>query len=104
MTVHISSVQRARVYNEGTFATDGSGASIGSFLNLPFIEGTMSLSLDEPMESPMFVQQYPDAQPLKVHMPKRGKASFEINLAGLGLASGGPRSQSALGLLFEVAE
>jgi hypothetical protein len=103
MTVHITNVQRARAYAEGSFATDGSGASIGSFLDLPFVEGTMNIELNEPMETPGIVQQYQDAQPLKVHMPKRAKASFEINLAGLGLASGGPRTRSPLGALLYVA-
>jgi hypothetical protein len=102
MTVHITNVQRARVYDEGNFATDGTTASIANFKDLPFIEGTMSVTLEEPMETPGHVQQHMDAQPLKVALPKRAKASFEINLAGLGLASGGPRAQSALGLLLKV--
>lgn len=104
MTVHITNVQRVRVYEEaqGSFGVDHSGTA-GDFLDLPFIEGTLNVALNEPVETPGIVQQHIDAQPLKVKLPKRATASFDINLAGLGLTAGGPRSRSALGCLLAVA-
>lgn len=104
MTIHISNVQRARIYEEpaGSFATDHSGTA-GDYKDLPFIEGSMNLQLLEPLETPGTVQQHIDAYPIMVHMPKRAKASFEINLTSLGLEPSGPREQSALGRLLKVA-
>jgi hypothetical protein len=104
MTVHISNVQRARILEEaaGSFGVDGSGTA-GNYKDLPFISGTLTLALEEEMVTPGHVQQHMDARPIKVKLPKRAKATFEINLTGLGLASGGPRSQSALGRLLKIA-
>ncbi len=101
MTVVVSNVQRARIIQESTFATDAT-ASMASWLDLPFVEGTMNVQLLEPLETPLITQQHIDAYPNKVHMPKRARAAFDINLAGLGLATG-LRTQGPLGMLLKVA-
>lgn len=103
MTIEVTNVQRARVYQEqpGSFAEDETG-TLASFLDLPFIEGTMSVELLEPLEAPLHAQQHIDAWPIKVHMPKRARASFDINLTGLGLAIG-TRADAALGVVLSTA-
>lgn len=103
MTVHVETVARLRAYEEpnGSFAVDGSGTA-GNFVNVPFIEGTATHVHDEPLETPGQSMQRIDAQPVKVHMPKRGRVTFDINLASTGLATG-LRSQGALGRLLKIA-
>lgn len=103
MTKVVQNVSRMRIYAEpgGSFAVDHTG-TLGDFLDCPFVEGSVQLQLLEPTESPGFAQQYIDAYPIEVHMPKRARLSFEIPLTGLGLASG-TRGESALSRLLFVA-
>jgi hypothetical protein len=105
MTIHVDSVALISGYEEpnGSFGTDNSSfADITPWTPIPFTEATSVPGLDEQMETPGHTMQLIDAQPIKVHMPKRGRLGFDINLAGLGLATGA-RTQGGLGLLLKVA-
>lgn len=79
MTIYVSNIERLRGLQESSFATDGSG-SMGSFFEIPFNEGTCSLILDEPVESPKHAQQRIGGSPTGVIMPRKSTLSFQTNL------------------------
>lgn len=79
MTIYVANLERIRGLQESTFATDGSG-SMGSFFEIPFIEGSASLILDEPIESPKHAQQRLGGSPTGVVMPRKATLTFTTNL------------------------
>lgn len=79
MTIFVSNLERIRGLQESTFATDGSG-SMASFFEIPFNEGTASLVLDEPIESPRHAQQRIGGSPTGVVMPRKATLTFTTNL------------------------
>lgn len=106
MTLYIHNVRRIRIAEEanGSFASDLSG-SMGSFLDLPFHEGSAVLKLNQPTESPLHSQQHLDGYPLEVLMPKSAQLDWSMNLETLDTkpASGVTAAQGPLGLLLKVA-
>ncbi len=79
MTLYLDKLLRIRVLAESAFGTDGSG-TMGSYLEVPFAEGTANITLDQPMQSPMHAQQRADGYPTEVLLPKSAKLDFECNL------------------------
>lgn len=79
MTVYQSRVERMRFYKESAFATDYSG-SAASFQQIPFNEGTATITLTRPVETPLHAQQRMDGYPLGVLMPKAATLEFTVNL------------------------
>ncbi len=82
MTIYVHNVGRVRSIIEanGSFCTEG---SIGSFDDLPVVEGTTKVVMDRPQETPALLQQNIHGYPTKIHMPRRGKFDFSLNLRGL---------------------
>lgn len=81
MTLSIQNVGRLRVDSEanGSFCVEG---TLGSFEDVPYIEGTPKLGMERPYETPKLAQQHIDGYPSKVAMPRRGKLDFSLNLRG----------------------
>lgn len=81
MTIQIDNIRRVRDYEEpnGSFATDASG-TMASFKDSPFDESSISMTLDEPTESPMHAQQHIDGYPEEVIMPRRATLSRKLYL------------------------
>lgn len=79
MTVYQSKVERLRFYKETAFGTDYS-ASYASFQEIPFNEGSATLTLTRPVETPLHAQQRVDGFPLGVLMPKSASLEFTCNL------------------------
>jgi hypothetical protein len=79
MTIYASKIEAVRIAHETTFGADLTG-TLGSFAYVPFREGTLSLELSEPLESPMHSQQRVDGHPTRVHLPRTAKAVFECNV------------------------
>jgi hypothetical protein len=81
VTITVQNIGRVRSFIEanGAFATE---LSIGTFTELVVIEGSTTLVMDRPMESPKLLQQYLHGYPSKVFMPKRATFSFSTNLRG----------------------
>jgi hypothetical protein len=81
MTITVQNVGRVRTAPEpnGAFGTE---ISIGSFSELPLIEGSAALVMDRPFETPMLLQQYLHGYPSKVPMPRRATFSFGMTMRG----------------------
>lgn len=80
MTHYVSKIERLRVLDgESSFGTDGSG-SMGSFLEVPFIEGTCNPVFEQPQETPGHAQQFLDGYPTRVHLPRRCTLPFSVNM------------------------
>lgn len=79
MTIYVDRVKRMRGYKEpnGSFAAQG---ALGSFFEIPFVEGTCTVTRDRPTESPGHSQQHLDGHPLEVLMPKRATMTFDVPL------------------------
>lgn len=79
MTVVVDRIKRIRAVAEatGSFATE---VSIGSFTDIAAREDSVKLTLNRPMESPALMQQYLDAYPSKVFLPKDAQLDCTTNL------------------------
>ncbi len=80
MTVYQSKVEAALFMKETTFGSDLSASMVASGYPIPFNEGTATLTIDRPTESPMHAQQRIDGHPVHVLMPKAGTFEFTCNL------------------------
>ncbi len=102
MTIHINNLLciRFEVEPYGSFAVEG---TIGNFKDIPFIEGTASLTLSQDMESPGHAQQYIDGHPARINLPKRAQLDFSIPLSTLDTKPTGQAVQGGLGELLKVA-
>lgn len=102
MTINVHNLQRIRVEEETTFATE---ETIGNFKDVPFVEGSASLQLRQDMESPGHAQQYIDGHPTRVNMPKRAQLDLTVPLATLDTKPGNgvAATQSALGEMLKIA-
>jgi hypothetical protein len=81
VTITVQNIGRVRAVAEGNgaFATE---IAAGSFKELQVIEGSTTLVMDQPFETPKLLQQYLHGYPSKVPMPKRASFSFSTNLRG----------------------
>lgn len=100
MAVNVSkfNVGRVRVEQEVSFATDAS-ALIGSFKDLPIIEGTGSLTITEETLPPGDLQQHIDGYPKELLGVRSASLSFDVNLYATGTAANNLTTsiQTALG-------
>lgn len=98
MTIELQNIQRLRVWTESTFATDGTG-TLANYTDVPFIEGSLSGTLDRDMLYPETAQQRIDGRANHVLGRKAATLSFSMNLASTGVAGsdGVTQVQSALG-------
>lgn len=103
MATQVHPVQRLRVDEESSFATDQSG-SIGSFKEVPAIEGSMQFTHDEEMLDPGQLVQHIDQQNEKIRGVRGGTLSFDVALAPTGVAADSSTTavQSALGEIFKT--
>ena len=103
MSIEVSAVQRIRVITEaaGSFATDQTG-SLGSFVDVPAMEGTATVALGQEMLDPAYAQQHKDGRVTHILGRKSCSLSFSVPLASTGTAaaSGISAVQGALGLLL----
>lgn len=106
MSFEVDLLKRIRINEEanGSFATDVTVSDIGSFLDLPFNEGSESLVLDRPTQSPLENAQYQFEHVTEVLLPKRASLSFTMNLDALSTRAddGVAASQGALGMLLKI--
>lgn len=106
MTIYDERVQRLRLYEEsnGSYATDHSG-TLGDFLECPAIEGTTSLKLNLPMQSPGHLQQHLDGYPEEVALLKDAELAFALNLETFTTraTNGVAAAQGALGRCLKIA-
>lgn len=102
MSIEVQSVQRIRVYTEATFGADSS-ASIASFVDLPIVEGsaTVTLTRDE-LDPGQLVQSRLEGRK-RVLGKRSATLSFQLNLAPTGTAAGDGVAavQGGLGLLLK---
>lgn len=77
MAQYPSKVQRLRAIQETTFGTE---ASLGSFFEVPIRQGSASLKVSAPVESPDHIRQYMDGRPEGVLMPRSAILEFSVNL------------------------
>lgn len=104
MSVEIQNVQRLRVISESNFATDQT-ASLASFVDVPFREGTATVELTTDSLDPMQSVQHLDQYRKEVLGKRSAKLTFTLNLAPTGTAAGTstPAVQGALGLLLKAS-
>lgn len=86
MSVENHLLQRVAVTEESAtnFATDLTGSA--TYLDVPFQEGTASLTLTKPNLEPLTAQQYIDGLPKTVHGPIEAQLDLTMVLAPLGTA------------------
>lgn len=102
MTINVTNLQRIRFEEESSFCTE---MTIGNFKDVPFVEGSAALTLEQAMESPGHAQQYIDGHPTRVNLPKRGKLDITVPLATVDTkaSNGVTIAQSPLGEMLKVA-
>lgn len=83
MTVFQSKVESLWYFEETTFGADAS-ASHASFQRIPFVEGSLVLTLERNVQTPGHAQQRLDGYPIGVLMPKRATLEFAVNLETMG--------------------
>lgn len=103
MSIEISRIQRLRVWSESSFATDGTG-TLANFVDVPFVEGSLSMDLTQEMLNPEYAQQHLDGRPTQRLGLKRCTLGFSINLAPTGAAAGNATAaqRSPLGVLLRA--
>lgn len=79
MTIYASRIERLRGIQESSFNNDHS-ASMGSYFEVPFHEGSLTLELMRNVQTPLHAQQRIGGYPTGVLMPKAAKLSFACNL------------------------
>ena len=104
MAINVSkfNVGRVRIEQESAFATDASG-SIGSFKDLPIIEGTGQLTVTQETVPPGHLQQHIDGYPEELLGVKSASLSFDVNLYATGTAADSSTTsiQTALGEILK---
>lgn len=102
MSTEVHSVQRLRAYI-GAIGTDSSG-SIGSFTDLPMIEGTGNLTLTRDELDPAHLVQHIDEGRERVLGKRKATLSFSMNLAPTGTAATNSVSSvtSPLGMILKA--
>ena len=81
MTIYQGKLGRLRGIKETTFGTDATTAGgISSFFEIPFIEGSDTLNLIRPVETPGHAQQRIDGYPEGVLMPKSATLEIAVNI------------------------
>jgi hypothetical protein len=95
MTTEVQLLQRIAVTEESAanFASDLTGSA--TYLDVPFQEGTATLTLTKAILEPLTVQQYIDGLPKTVIGPQEAQLDFTMVLASLGTAF--PASTVSLG-------
>lgn len=103
MSIEITNVQRMRLRVEPTFATDAT-ATLAQYTDVPFIEGSLSVTLIEEMLNPEYAQQHLDGYPVQLVGKRACAVSFSLNLAPTGTAgaSGVAQVEGALGTLLKT--
>lgn len=103
MAIEVHPVQRIRVDEESTFATDQSG-SLGSFKEVPAVEGSATWTTNQETLDPGQLVQHIDQQNEKILGIKSGTLSFDIPLAPTGVAADNSTTsvQSALGEILKT--
>jgi len=81
-SIHVQNVQRMRAYLEpnGSLGTDHTG-TLADFWDVPFIEGSCEVTLEQPTKDPMYARQNRDDHNEEILGIKRGKVKFQINLS-----------------------
>lgn len=108
MSVESRTIGRVRLYKEpngsANFAVDHTG-TLGDYIDVPAIEGTIVMSLGQPMEAAVPLQQYPWGYAEEYLLPKQWELSFELKLATFTTAAddGVAAVQGALGRCLEIA-
>ena len=104
MAINVSkfNVGRVRIEEESSFASDLSG-SIGSFKDLPVIEGTGQLTVSQETIPPGQLQQHIDGYPEMLLGIKSASLSFDVNLYATGTAADDSTTsiQTALGEILK---
>lgn len=103
MSIEIHSVQRLRAFVEATFGADSSG-SIGSFTDIPAIEGSATVTLTRDELDPGQLVQHIDEGRERVLGKRKAVLSFSVNIAPTGTAAvnGVTSITSGLGLLLKA--
>lgn len=103
MSIEVQAVQRIRAFSEATFGADSS-ASIGSFTDLPIIEGTAQMTLTRDELDPGQLVQHIDEGRERVLGKRSATLTFQMNLAptGTAAASGVTSITSPLGMLLKA--
>ena len=105
MTVQQHNVARTRLFEEPnvSFAVDHSG-TMGDFIDCPIREGTGTLTLGLPTETPGHLQQHIDGYPEEVLLPKEWQFDYEINLETVDTKAGDgvTIAQGALGRMLKI--
>lgn len=104
MSIEVQNIQRLRMYVEpnGSFAVNASG-TLGSFTDVPFIEGTATAELMQEMLPTNVAQQFMDAYSLEALGKQSCKLSIQLFLASTGVAANATTSsvQGPLGMLLK---
>lgn len=89
MSKEIENIKRIRAYEEpnGSFAEDHTG-TLGDFIDMPFVEGSTSLTLTQQMLPPEDLQQRQDDFSLDVLGHRRATFQGDLNLSPTGTAAG----------------
>ena len=97
MTITVQNVGRVRHIFEGngSFAVE---QSIDGFFECALVEGSSTLVMDRPMESPKLLQQYLHGYPSKVFMPKRASLSFSTPMRGVTGRAGSEETHGSSGI------
>jgi hypothetical protein len=93
MSIEVNNVQRLRLYVEpaGSFAVAHEG-TLGDFSDVPFIEGTANAELMQDMLPANLAQQFLDGYALELLGKQSNKFTFQMFLAGTGVAANGSTS------------
>lgn len=81
-SINVQNVSRIRAYIEpnGSLATDHTG-TLGDFWDIPFIEGTAEITIEQPTKDPMYARQNRDDHNEEILGVKRATAKFQLNLS-----------------------
>lgn len=103
MSLEIQNLQRLRVWQEATFATDGTG-TLANFMDVPFIEGSLSMTRAQQLLDPKAAQQFPHGRSTLVLGPKGGELSFSMLLCSTGTAAAAATTfiEGPLGRILET--
>lgn len=105
MTVVQEPIKRLRLYEEpnGSFATDHSG-TMGDFIGCPFVEGSLSFSLNRAVLPVGHSQQHIDGMAEKVLGIKTWELSYQMNMETVDTKAGNgvTIAQGALGRMLKI--
>ena len=103
MSIEIHRIARLRMDTETTFASDLT-ASLGGFVDVPAIEGSVTLVVTTDVLNPEYLQQHIDERAEGILGRKSARLTFAMNLASTGTAaaSGVTAVQGALGEILKA--